>query len=64
MKNVVIAGPMITPQNPKVVSPASIAKKITKELIFDGVVMAFSLTYSMIKGFINVSAIKDITKIE
>ena len=54
----------MTPQNPKLLIPASIAKKITKELIFDGVFIAFSFTYSMITGFIKVSAIKDITTIE
>ena len=34
MKKVTIAGPIIIPQKPNVESPATIEKKINKELIF------------------------------
>ena len=44
-----IAGPIIIPQNPKVPSPATIAKKMINEFIFVGVFTIFLFIFAFLK---------------
>ena len=48
--NAVIAGPKMIPQNPKLVSPATMAKKMSISLIVMGVLMRVRLIKVIIRG--------------
>jgi hypothetical protein len=64
MKSVVIAGPSIIPQNPKVVKPAKMAKNINISFVVAFMLDSLLFINLMIRGLMKVSATKDMTKTE
>ncbi len=64
INSVVIAGPSIMPQKPKVVNPAKIAKNISISFVVAFTFDSLLFMNLIIKGLIKVSATIDITMTE
>jgi len=64
INRVVMAGPKIIPQKPKVVNPAKIAKNINISFVVAFTFESLEFMNFMIKGLIKVSAIIDMTMTE